>query len=85
MHLLSVQGERTYVINTLGRDTPSVAVAALGYVQAALELEEQFETLGWRPDVVYFCSGAATGVASAHGFCSALMVWLFAHVCASAY
>ena len=57
---LSTQGERTYVINTLGRDTHSVALAALGYVQGALELEEQFEMLGWRPDVAYFCSGAAT-------------------------
>ncbi len=57
---LSAQGERPYVINTLGSDTHSVALAALGYVQAALELEEQFETLGWRPDVAYFCSGAAT-------------------------
>ena len=57
---LSAQDERTYVINTLGRDTHSVAVAALGYVQAALELEEQFEGAGWRPDVVYLCSGAAT-------------------------
>ena len=57
---LSRQSERAYVINTLGRDTHSVALAALGYVQGALELEQQFETLGWRPDVVYFCSGAAT-------------------------
>jgi 1-aminocyclopropane-1-carboxylate deaminase/D-cysteine desulfhydrase-like pyridoxal-dependent ACC family enzyme len=57
---LSMRGERPYVVNTLGRDTHSVAVAALGYVQGALELEEQFEALGWRPDVVYFCSGAAT-------------------------
>jgi len=60
MDALSAQGERPYVINTLGWDTHSVALAALGYVQAALELEEQFEMLGWRPDVVYFCSGAAT-------------------------
>jgi D-cysteine desulfhydrase family pyridoxal phosphate-dependent enzyme len=57
---LSAQGERPYVVNTLGSDTHSVALAALGYVQAALELEEQFDTLGWRPDVAYFCSGAAT-------------------------
>jgi L-cysteate sulfo-lyase len=57
---LSTQGERTYVINTLGRDTHSVAARSTWYVQGALELEEQFETLGWRPDVVYFCSGAAT-------------------------
>ena len=57
---LSAQGERPYLINTLGFDTHSVALAALGYVQAALELEEQFEMLGWRPDVAYFCSGAAT-------------------------
>jgi len=57
---LSAQGEKPYVINTLGFDSHSVAVAALGYVQAALEMEEQFDTLGWRPDVVYFCSGAAT-------------------------
>jgi len=57
---LSSEGERPYIINTLGFDTHSVAVAALGYVQAALELEEQFESLGWRPDVAYFCSGAAT-------------------------
>ena len=57
---LSAQGERPYLINTLGFDTHSVAVAALGYVQAALELEDQFEMLGWRPDVAYFCSGAAT-------------------------
>lgn len=57
---LSAEGERPYLINTLGSDTHSVALAALGYVQAALELEEQFQTLGWRPDVAYFCSGAAT-------------------------
>ena len=57
---LSTQGERPYLINTLGFDTHSVAVAALGYVQAALELEEQLAMLGWRPDVAYFCSGAAT-------------------------
>jgi D-cysteine desulfhydrase family pyridoxal phosphate-dependent enzyme len=57
---LAASGERPYVINTLGRETHSVAVAALGYVRAALELEEQFATLGWRPDVAYFCSGAAT-------------------------
>ena len=57
---LAKDGERPYVINTLGFDTHSVALAALGYAQAALELEEQFELLGWRPDVAYFCSGAAT-------------------------
>ncbi len=57
---LSAEGERPYLINTLGTDTHSVAVAALGYVQAALEMEGQFEMLGWRPDAVYFCSGAAT-------------------------
>ena len=57
---LSKDGERPYVVNTLGFDTHSVALAALGYAQAALELEEQFELLGWRPDVAYFCSGAAT-------------------------
>src|SRR5438270_11367761 len=30
---------------------------------------------------LWFRSRAPAGVASAHGFCSALMVWLFAHAC----
>ena len=57
---LSARGEKPYVVNTLGFDSHSLAVAALGYVEAALEMEEQFDSLGWRPDVAYFCSGAAT-------------------------
>lgn len=57
---LSANGERPHVINTLGGDSDSVALAAIAYVAAALELEEQFSGIGWRPDAAYFCSGAAT-------------------------
>ena len=57
---LRAAGERPYVIDTLGWDSHSLDVAALGYVQAALEMEDQFEARGWKPDTVVFCSGAAT-------------------------
>lgn len=57
---LRARGERPHLIDTLGWDSPSLGVAALGYVRAAFELEEQFATERWRPDVVYVCSGAAT-------------------------
>ena len=57
---LRAAGETPYVIDTLGWDSHSLGVAAIGYVQAALELEEQFARERWRPDLVYLCSGAAT-------------------------
>ncbi len=57
---LSAQGERPYLIDTLGWDSPALGLAAVGYVNAALELEHQFRSLAWRPDAVYLCSGAAT-------------------------
>ena len=53
-------GEVPYLVDTLGWDSHSLGVAALGYVHAALELEEQFSRENWRPDAVYLCSGAAT-------------------------
>lgn len=53
-------GETPYLVDTLGWDSHSLGVAALGYVDAALELEDQFAREGWRPGLVYFCSGAAT-------------------------
>ena len=53
-------GEVPHLVDTLGWDSHSLGVAALGYVGAALELEEQFDRESWRPDVVYLCSGAAT-------------------------
>ena len=57
---LRANGERPYVLDTLGWDSPTLGVAALGYVQAAVEMEEQFEARGWKPDTIFFCSGAAT-------------------------
>ncbi|HZP96271.1 MAG TPA: pyridoxal-phosphate dependent enzyme [Candidatus Limnocylindria bacterium] len=57
---LRAEGHTPYLIDTLGYDSPSLAIAALGYVRAALELEAQFEVVRWRPASVYFCSGAAT-------------------------
>jgi D-cysteine desulfhydrase family pyridoxal phosphate-dependent enzyme len=64
---LRAAGERPYLIDTVGWDSHSLGVAALGYVQAALEMEEQFEARGWKPDTVFCCSGAATqaGLAAA--------------------
>ena len=64
---LRAAGGRPYVIDTLGWDSHSLDVAALGYVRAALEMEEQFEASGWNPETVFFCSGAATqaGLAAA--------------------
>jgi D-cysteine desulfhydrase family pyridoxal phosphate-dependent enzyme len=66
---LRTGGERPYVIDTLGWDSHSLDVAALGYVQAALEMEEQFEARDWKPDTIFCCSGAATqaGLAAAQG------------------
>lgn len=53
-------GETPYLIDTLGNDSRSLGVAALGYVQAALELEEQFAAQGWRPELICLCSGGAS-------------------------
>ena len=57
---LRAGGETPYLIDTIGWDSASLGIAALGYVDAALELEEQFAREGWRPDLAYLCSGAAT-------------------------
>ena len=57
---LQAAGGRPYLIDTAGWDSPALGRAALGYVEAALELEEQFDASGWRPDAIVLCSGAAT-------------------------
>lgn len=57
---LAAQGERPYLVDVLGWDSPSLGLAAVGYVNAALEMERQFDESGWRPDALYVCSGAAT-------------------------
>ncbi len=53
-------GERPYLADVLGWDSLALSLGALGYVEAALELERQFEACGWWPDALYVCSGAAT-------------------------
>ena len=57
---LRAAGEVPYLMDTLGSDSASLGIAALGYVQAMVELEGQFAQHGWRPDAIYVCSGAAT-------------------------
>ncbi|MBM4421750.1 MAG: pyridoxal-phosphate dependent enzyme [Chloroflexi bacterium] len=57
---LRAAGETPYLVDTLGWDSPSLGLAALGYVDGALEIAEQAERDGVGIDRLYVCSGAAT-------------------------
>jgi L-cysteate sulfo-lyase len=64
---LSAAGERPYIFDDVDPDSHGLGLAALGYVNAFLELEAQFQDLKWRPDVIYMCSAVTSqaGVAAA--------------------
>jgi 1-aminocyclopropane-1-carboxylate deaminase/D-cysteine desulfhydrase-like pyridoxal-dependent ACC family enzyme len=64
---LAAAGERPYIFDDANPDSEGLGLAALGYVNAVLELESQFEALNWRPDVIYMCSAVTSqaGVATA--------------------
>ena len=59
-------GRKPYVIEPLGVD--SLAVGALGYVEAAIEMDEQFATLGVAPNYLYVCGANMTPAGMALGF-----------------
>lgn len=64
---LSAAGERPYIFDDVDPDSRGLGLAALGYVNALVELEKQFQDLNWRPDVIYMCSAVTSqgGVAAA--------------------
>ena len=57
---LAAAGERPYIFDDANPDSEGLGLAALGYVNAVLELESQFEALNWRPDIVYMCSAVTS-------------------------
>ena len=59
-------GRKPYVIKPLGVE--SLALGALGYVEAAIELDEQFEALGIAPSHLYVCGANMTPAGMALGF-----------------
>ncbi|MEM8947852.1 MAG: D-cysteine desulfhydrase family protein [Pseudomonadota bacterium] len=59
-------GRKPYVIKPLGVD--SLAIGALGYVNAAIELDEQLETAGIAPSHLYLCGANMTPAGMALGF-----------------
>ncbi|MGI9435546.1 MAG: D-cysteine desulfhydrase family protein [Geminicoccaceae bacterium] len=63
---LRQQGRRPYVIRPLGVE--SLAIGAIGYVDAALELDAQFEAAGISPDYLYVCGANMTPAGMALGF-----------------
>ncbi|MEM9439786.1 MAG: D-cysteine desulfhydrase family protein [Pseudomonadota bacterium] len=63
---LKKAGRKPYVIEPLGVE--SLAIGALGYVQAAIELDEQFTALGVSPDYLYVCGANMTPAGMALGF-----------------
>jgi len=64
---LEAAGERVFIYDDVESTSNTVSLAALGYVSAALELEEQLETRGWRPDFIYLCSSMTTQAGLAVG------------------
>lgn len=64
---LAATGERPYIFDDADPDSEGLGLAALGYVNAVVELESQLEALNWRPDVIYMCSAVTSqaGVATA--------------------
>jgi len=63
---LRKQGRKVYVIEPLGVD--SLAIGALGYVGAALELDRQFDERGIAPSHLYLCGANMTPAGMALGF-----------------
>ena len=63
---LRAQGRKVYVVEPLGVD--NLAIGALGYVGAALELDQQLETLGIHPNHLYVCGANMTPAGMALGF-----------------
>ncbi|MGI9500458.1 MAG: D-cysteine desulfhydrase family protein [Geminicoccaceae bacterium] len=59
-------GRKPYVIKPLGVE--SLAIGALGYVEAAIELDEQLELLGVTPSHLYVCGANMTPAGMALGF-----------------
>ncbi|MDH3662644.1 MAG: D-cysteine desulfhydrase family protein [Alphaproteobacteria bacterium] len=59
-------GRKPYVIKPLGVE--SLAIGALGYVGAAIELDEQLEALGVAPRHLYVCGANMTPAGMALGF-----------------
>jgi 1-aminocyclopropane-1-carboxylate deaminase/D-cysteine desulfhydrase-like pyridoxal-dependent ACC family enzyme len=57
---LSAAGERPYIFDDVDPDSHGLGLAALGYVNALLELETQFQQVKWRPDVIYMCSAVTS-------------------------
>jgi 1-aminocyclopropane-1-carboxylate deaminase/D-cysteine desulfhydrase-like pyridoxal-dependent ACC family enzyme len=64
---LEEAGERVFIYDDVEATSSTVSLAALGYVSAALELEEQLDTQGWRPDYIYLCSAMTTQAGLAVG------------------
>ena len=46
----------------------SLAIGALGYIEAVIELDQQFATLGVEPDYLYVCGANMTPAGMALGF-----------------
>ncbi len=63
---LKKAGRKPYVIEPLGVE--SLAIGALGYVEAAIELDEQFTALEMSPDYLYVCGANMTPAGMALGF-----------------
>ncbi len=59
-------GRKPYVMKPLGVE--SLAIGALGYIEAAIELDQQFTTLGIEPDYLYVCGANMTPAGMALGF-----------------
>ena len=59
-------GRKPYVMKPLGVE--SLAIGALGYVEAAIELDEQLEALGVAPSHLYLCGANMTPAGMALGF-----------------
>jgi len=60
------QGRKPYVVKPLGVD--SLAIGALGYVGAAIELDQQLEAFDLAPDHLYVCGANMTPAGMALGF-----------------
>ena len=63
---LRQQGRKPYVIEPLGVD--SLAIGALGYVNAAIEIDQQLEALDLSPSHLYVCGANMTPAGMALGF-----------------
>ncbi len=63
---LRLAGRKPYVMKPLGVE--SLAIGALGYIEAAAELDEQFATQGIEPGHLYVCGANMTPAGMALGF-----------------